>query len=338
MATSIKEAAVNIREAKIMAFETSTGMTPKGTFNGRTVTAFFDARADAEEAVEILVSEGFDRSAIRLVAGAEREGAATSSTAPGAEPQGFWDSLSDFFMPDEDRYSYAEGLSRGGVMVSVDTDDASYDRALDILDREGTIDIDERAEEWRGAGWTGYSGSALAPTNRSDQRTVVQGSDRDLSAGQSTADDFGSAVDKRAVSASGEEVIPVAEERLRVGKRDVSHGRVRVRSYVVEIPVEEEVRLREERVSVDRRPVDRSVSATDDPFRERTIELEQRGEEAVVSKDVRVTEELTLSTEASERSEKVADTVRRTEVEVVDERTGETATPKVSGAKDRRAK
>jgi hypothetical protein len=51
----------------------------------------------------------------------------------------------------------------------------------------------------------------------------------------------------------GEEVIPVAEERLRVGKRDVSHGRVRIRSYVVETPVEEQVTLREERVAVERR-------------------------------------------------------------------------------------
>ena len=175
----------------------------------------------------------------------------------------------------------------------------------------------------------------LADENRDDliarQRTGVQGADRGLSADETTAERFGSAVEKRAVSTSGEAVIPVAEERLRVGKRDVSHGRVRVRSYVVETPVEEEVRLREERVSVDRRPVDRAVSATDDPFRERTIELEQRGEEAVVSKDARVTEELTLSSEASERSEKVADKVRRTEVEVVDERTGRRADTKVPG-------
>jgi hypothetical protein len=38
-------------------------------------------------------------------------------------------------------------------------------------------------------------------------------------------------------TASDDEVIPVAEEELHVGKRDVSHGRVRIRSYVVEGPV-----------------------------------------------------------------------------------------------------
>jgi len=58
------------------------------------------------------------------------------------------------------------------------------------------------------------------------------------------------------------EVIPVTEEQLKVGKRDVSHGRVRVRTYVVEEPIQESVNLREERVQVERRPVDRLATAT----------------------------------------------------------------------------
>jgi uncharacterized protein (TIGR02271 family) len=104
----------------------------------------------------------------------------------------------------------------------------------------------------------------------------------------------------------GEEVIPVAEERLRVGKRDVSHGRVRIRSYVVETPVEEQVTLREERVSVERRPVDRALSDADQAFQERTIEAEELGEEAVVSKETRVTEEVVIRKETKEHTETVS--------------------------------
>src|SRR4051812_14970925 len=37
-----------------------------------------------------------------------------------------------------------------------------------------------------------------------------------------------------------ETTIPLAEERLRVGKRDVGHGSVRVLSYVVETPVQDQ--------------------------------------------------------------------------------------------------
>jgi uncharacterized protein (TIGR02271 family) len=122
----------------------------------------------------------------------------------------------------------------------------------------------------------------------------------------------------------GEEVIPIVEERLRVGKRDVERGRVRVRSYIVETPVEEQVTLRSEHVELERRPVDRELTAADtELFRERTIEATETAEEAVIAKDVRVKEELVLRKGVVENVETVRDTVRRTEVEVEDNVTHE---------------
>ena len=112
----------------------------------------------------------------------------------------------------------------------------------------------------------------------------------------------------------------MTEEQLTVGKRDVAHGRVRVRSYVVETPVQEQVKLRQEHVSIERRPVDRAAGAGDNLFRERTIEAEERAEEAVVAKEARVKEELVLKKDVNQRTETVSDKVRRTEVEVEDER------------------
>ena len=76
-------------------------------------------------------------------------------------------------------------------------------------------------------------------------------------------------------------MVPGYEEQLRVGKRDVSHGRVRIRSYVVETPVNEQVRLHSESVQVERKPVDRSIAAGDALFQDRVIEAEERAEEAV---------------------------------------------------------
>jgi uncharacterized protein (TIGR02271 family) len=118
------------------------------------------------------------------------------------------------------------------------------------------------------------------------------------------------------LSGRDEEAIPVVEENLRVGKREVTHGRVRVRSYVVETPVEEQVRLRDEHVHVERQRVDRPVTDADRVFQDRTIEASETAEEAVVSKEARVTEEVRLQKEAQERTETVRDTVRRTEVEI----------------------
>ena len=118
-------------------------------------------------------------------------------------------------------------------------------------------------------------------------------------------------------TAGREEVIPVVEENLVVGKRDVSRGGVRVRSYVTETPVQEQVRLRNERIDVERRPVDQPLSAADnDAFRERTIDMTATGEEAVVGKTARVVEEVVVSKTAEEHVEEVNDTVRRTDVEV----------------------
>ena len=118
-----------------------------------------------------------------------------------------------------------------------------------------------------------------------------------------------------------EQVIPVYEEKLKVGKRIVESGGVRVRIYTVEQPVQEGVTLRQERVAVERRPVDRPVGTTSgDAFRDRTIDVTTHQEEAVVSKEARVKQEVVVRKEADQRTETVGDKVRRTEVEVEDDR------------------
>src|SRR5215203_125992 len=138
------------------------------TASQRTITAFFDNRQDADEAIQRLVAEGVSRTSINIVEGSQ--GSAQGSTAARSSAQegmGFWDALKDLFLPDEDRATYAEGLRRGGYLVTVRATDAQYDRAIDILDDEGTVDINERESSWRSEGWTGYgagssSGSGLS--------------------------------------------------------------------------------------------------------------------------------------------------------------------------------
>ena len=57
--------------------------------------------------------------------------------------------------------------------------------------------------------------------------------------------------------------IPVVEEELKIGKRLIRRGGVRVYTSVTEKPIEEPVTLREEHVEVTRRPVDRAATASD---------------------------------------------------------------------------
>lgn len=118
-------------------------------------------------------------------------------------------------------------------------------------------------------------------------------------------------------SGSEEEIaIPVAEERLVVGKREVERGRIHVRSHVVETPVHEEVRLRDEHVDVERRPVNERVTDTAGLFRDRDVQMTETDEEAVVAKDARVVEEVVVRKSETDRRERVEDSVRRTEVDV----------------------
>lgn len=320
----------------------------------RTITAFFDDRAEADRAIERLVSLGIPRERARLVAG--NEGGATSrtgATSRSYEDQGtgFWAALKDLFLPDEDRNTYAEGLRRGGYLLSVSVGDDLYEEALDILDDDGTIDIDERASSWRSEGWTGATGTDYAAIDSDPAGPAARlgtgaaahegttGPAAVLGTGAATTSDRTSDYATRdtsdyarsdtrggtrggtGVGMRGEdEVIPIAEEQMRIGKRDVSHGRVRVRSYVVETPVEDEVSLRQEHVSVERRPVDRPLTGNEHLFQDRTIDVEERSEVPVIDKQARVKEELVVNKDVDQRTERVSDTVRRTEVEVTDDR------------------
>lgn len=275
----------------------------------RTVSAMFDSQGDAQRAVDRLIDAGIPASSVRLVPGYENDTPVTDRTE---QHKGFFASLADLFMPDEDRYTYAEGLSRGGYMVvASDLDSAYYDRAVDILDDEGSIDLDEREESWRSEGWSGYqadntTGYGLGAASTGAYAATDTTTDRDLDTtrGLGTTDD----------------VIPVVDERLVVGKRDVNLGRVRVRSYLREEPVSANVNLHEERVTLERRPVDRPLTDADAAFRDRTIEAEAHAEEAVIGKEARVTEEISLRKEGFEHEETVNDTVRKTEVEIEDDR------------------
>lgn len=283
--------------------------------NERTLTAMYDTRGAAEEARNQLLGVGVPSDAVSI-RGADT---AEAASADAGQDRGFWASLSDIFMPDEDRYTYAEGLQRGGYLLTARVPDGLEDEAIDVLERSGSVDLDERSASWRQSGWSGYE--ATSASGGAAAGTGVAYLPEDTSARGDVAATAG-AGSARAVE--GDETLQVVEEQLRVGKREVGRGSVRVRSYVTERPVEEQVELRQERVSVERRPVDRELAPGEATaaFQERTIEATERGEEAVVSKSARVVEEIGVRKDVERETETVRDTVRRQDVEIEDDRAG----------------
>ena len=265
----------------------------------RTLTAMFKTRGEAERAEQALASElGVDRSTIQTNPGTGVTDAGYDPARP-YEEKGFFASLKNLMLPEEDRYAYAEGMRRGAVLLNVKVEEGQIDRAMDVLEHNGAMDLDAQEAEWRKSGWTGYDATA--------HRTLRGAADGTTSA----------------ATAGRDETLQVVEEKLVVGKRAVEGGRVRVRSYVIETPVEANVTLHQERVTLERHPVDRAATEADlAAFQERTIEARATNEEAVVAKETRVVEEIGVRKEAADRVETVRDTVRKTQVDVEDGTTG----------------
>ena len=272
----------------------------------QTITAMYDTYLEATAAKAKLVALGIPEVGVRILSGSEA-GTVSATT----HEEGMWGSLKEFFMPEEDRHVHAEGLHRGGTMLTATVEDGYAERTYDILEEHGSIDMDEREASWRKDGWTGQATGA--PVMAATTATSTEST-------SSHAAGATGAVAARG-TAQGTDYIPVVEERLNVGKRMVDSGRVRVRTYAAEKAVSENVTLRDETVHVDRRVVDRAVTPGDMAlFEDKVIEATEMREQAVVSKEARVVGEVGIRKEAADRVETVTDKVRHTEVEVTDER------------------
>ena len=291
----------------------------------KTVTCLFGSDSQASSIVRELEQSGISQGKICLftASGNNRTWDGTSGfddSTSGSHHDRVENYLITNGVPHDDARAYAEGVRRGHALIAVRCDDDEVDRVVDILDDDDVLDLDERQNAWQSEGWN-HQGSGVADLGGSATTSAgMMGSGMTEGSAMRDRDSLyaqGSSSDR-------DEVIPIAEEELHVGKREVGGGRVRIRSHVVERPVEEQVTLREEHVSVERRPVDgtlRSGSVNDgDLFRERTVEMEERSEEAVVSKEARVVEEVVVRKDSDQRTQTVSDTVRKTEVEVDDDR------------------
>jgi uncharacterized protein (TIGR02271 family) len=247
----------------------------------RTFTALYDSRADAEAAQNQLKELGIIPSdGVNLA----DQNTAGFSPDRSADNRGFWGSLKAAFLPHEDRQVYEAGIREGGYLLTVSVNDESADQVETLLEQSNAVDVDEREQRYREAG--------LLEAQRASEPA----------------------------RADAEAAIPLVEEQLRVGKREVSRGGVRIRSHVVETPVREQVSLREEHVEVERRPMNQPIENADELLQERTLEATEMAEEAVVSKEAVVREEVSLKKDVTERTEEISDTVRRTEVDLEDAR------------------
>lgn len=261
----------------------------------QTVVGIFDTAEEAQNAARQLAAAGFTQENVDVAS--RNIGQSGSNYADGTTTSAntrndsdrtndTGDSISSFFSnlfggDDDDsayRYTHVARNSSSIVTVHCHTAENAHE-AAQILDHAGAVDVDERATQ------TGYA--------------------------------LGNNLQTNATNTTGATSAKVIEENLQVGKRVEQTGGARLRSRIVERPVEASVRLREEHVNVERHPVNRPATEADfAAFKEGDIEITESAERAVVGKEARVVEEVTLGKEVTEREETIRDTVRKTEVEV----------------------
>jgi uncharacterized protein (TIGR02271 family) len=264
----------------------------------QTVIGIFDTIKEAQQAVQQLETAGFERDFVDVSQASSSasetssnytntSGTATEAVGDAAgrtkdNVDGFFSSL---FGDDDEAETYASVTRSGHSLVTVHVDTAEQaQHAASILDATGALDVDNKAAEYGVA--NNYTASRAQ-----------------TSAAPTAANDATSA--------------QVIEESLQVGKRTEQTGGVRLRSRIVEKPVEASVRLREEHVTVQRTPVNRVATDADfTAFKEGDVTLTESAERAVVAKEAHVVEEVTLGKEVTEREEVIHDTVRKTEVDV----------------------
>ena len=248
----------------------------------KTVVGLYSSVAEANKVKAALQDEGFEAAHINVI---DQSGEGYTGSVKKDEP--FTAKVKDFFSSftesKDEHTQYAAQIGTGGALLAVTVPDEEAEETADLLEEHGATGIQDD-----------YA------TGGAQDVAVLEGSSKGYG---------GTAV-------AGEQVIPVVQEELVVGKRQVDRGGVRVYSHLIETPVSADVSLHNERIVVDRHPVDRVATEADFNTNPDVIEVTAMGEEAVVGKTSRVVEEVRVGKQASERTEQIEDTVRHTEVDV----------------------
>jgi uncharacterized protein (TIGR02271 family) len=194
---------------------------------------------------------------------------------------GVWQRLFGRDLEHREASVLSRSFREGSVIVSVRASESEAPRIMTLLDSHKPVDVLDRAKAYGLVGATPETPKAPATSKLTD-----------------------------------EELLRVAEEQLNVGKRTIESGHTRVRRYVIERPVDANITLHEEHAQVIRRAISDPTYLKDVDWSDKTIDVTETAEEPVVNKTVRVTEEVVIRRQGSDRTQTVHDTVRRQQVEV----------------------
>lgn len=196
--------------------------------------------------------------------------AALAGAGIGAVAGGIIGALKNLGVPEEEAHYYAEGVKRGGTLVTVRApDDASAQRVAAVLRRHGAVDIDARAAQWQREGWK-------HPTQAIP---VVR---EDIAVGKREVDHGGVRIYNRIIETPVEKNVRLREEHVEVQRRPVDRplqpGDDAFRERTIELHEKSEEPVVEKRARV--------VEEVD--VRKQAAEREQKVRDTVRRTDVKV--------------------------------------------------
>jgi len=253
------------------------------------IVTLYDTAEHAEAAKRSLESAGFPSSEISLINSKTLSLAGDKLREPG-----LWHRLFGRDIQQYEATVYGRSVEAGGVVLTVRVPENEVARATIILNSHRAIEMSKRAEQ------EGLV-AAPPPTPAAKPATAARQAPATMAA---------------AGAASGEEVLALAEEQIKIDKRLVQEGTTRIRRFVTETPVETQVTLHEEHARVLRRAITDPNYVRNLDWTDKTIEVTETVEEAVVTKSVHVAEEVVIQREGSDHVKTVKDKVRRQQVEV----------------------
>jgi len=237
-----------------------------------TIIGVFDDYANAQNALSALLQTGLARSNITLTPSDEsyssrqsvlRRGASDEDETEGWNIGHFFRSLfgtGDNVNKHTDIYS--EAIRRGSYLLSVDVDSQEqHDRTLEVLNRNQPFDIDDRAEQWKTQGWSGYDSNA----------PIL--SDEEIARERATYGTYGTSATKNPLSTSADAAANTYSTQTPAGQEDLSTGRrdsnARVFQRVSERPTYKQSSWQDESVNPEAVSFHTGLSAADDAdFRE----------------------------------------------------------------------
>jgi len=313
-----------------------------------TIVGVFDDVDKSEQAVEQLLNSGFSGYDLDVSRTKKSENFDTDEHKSGIRK--FFDSLMG---ESDEAESYSSVAGRGSV-ITVHTDSKEEaQKAAAIMDRCGAVNpydksyknYNQETEYNQGniiGGSTGnapYTNPSLYPEADSgintysdvdslnkanydtpldvNTRPLVSDNSDDtigLNINQSYEGEFSS---KDEFNDLNEKSIPIIEENMEIGKREVETNEVKIRSRIFEKPVEEHLRLRSEYVNVERTPVNRVATPSDlENFKEGVIEMKETEEVPLIKKEAKVVEEVKIKKDSETKEKTIRGSVRRQDVDI----------------------